>query len=325
MFDRIKEDLSMSKDILSWHADDYETDGERKASFDEFINDFRNFINDEKTVSLDEYKEQVYSFFKNVKEKLLIDCEDNEVYTVQNSFRDDIASEYGADVYGSVFKKYENVEELIYRAEDNLEGNFEDSDEYLGDFCYWTINKYRLSSDGEYKRIFSIYQTFLNNILEIYFNIDIEDELTSIEKEVYNEWLRLSGIYSPQRAVIKFPYSKADVLRVSGHPYSNINQYFIYYDAGTAISRDSFGRLCVTSLFTYCDIARYGHFVPRYLEVVDSCEDKALCNIRKMLLTAETKEIEKFIEQLHFSLEDGFEEFDMRVQKLEQQILEMED
>ena len=46
MFDRIKEDLSMSKDILSWHADDYETDCERKASFDEFINDFSNFIND---------------------------------------------------------------------------------------------------------------------------------------------------------------------------------------------------------------------------------------------------------------------------------------
>ena len=312
MFDRIKEDLSMSKDILSWHADDYEAESERKASFDKFMNDFRNFINDENTVSLDEYKEQVSSFFKTVKENLLIDCEDNEVYTVSNSFRNDIASEYSADVYSSVFKKYENVEELIYRAEDNLEGNFEDSDEYLGDFCYWTINKYRLSSDGEYKRIFSIYQTFLNNILEIYFNIDIENELTLIEKEVYNEWLRLSGIYSPQRAIIKFPYS-------------NINQYFIYYDAGTAISRDYFGRLCVTSLFTYCDIARYGHFVPRYLEVVDSCEDKALCNIRKMLLIAETKEIEKFIEQLHFSLEDGFEEFDMRVQKLEQQILEMED
>lgn len=44
-----------------------------------------------------------------------------------------------------------------------------------------------------------------------------------------------------------------------------------------------------------------------------------------MLLSAETKEIEEFIKQLHFSLEDGFEEFDMRVQKLEQQILEMED
>lgn len=315
----------MSKDILSWHADDYETDGERNASFDKFINNFRNFINDEKTVSLDEYKEQVSSFFKNVKQKLLIDCEDNEVYTVQNSFRDDIASEYGADVYSSVFKKYENVEELIYRAEDNLEGNFEDSDEYLGDFCYWTINKYRLSEDGEYKKIFSIYQTFLNNILEIYFNIDAENELTPIEKEVYSEWLRLSGIYSPQRVVIKFPYSKGDVLQISGHPYSNINQYFIYYDSGAAISRDYFGRLCVTSLFTYCDVVRYGYFVPRYLEVVDSCKDKALCNIRKMLLSTETKEIEKLIKQLHFSLEDGFEEFDIRVQKLEQQILEMED
>lgn len=59
--------------------------------------------------------------------------------------------------------------------------------------------------------------------------------------------------------------------------------------------------------------------------MVDSCEDKALSNIRKMLLTAETKEIEEFIEQLHLSLEDGFEEFDMRVQELERQILEIED
>ncbi|MBQ3125033.1 MAG: hypothetical protein IJC09_06425 [Clostridia bacterium] len=315
----------MSKDTLSWHADDYETESERKASFDKFMNDFCDFIHYEKMVSLDEYKEQVSSFFKTVKEKLLIDCEDNEVYTVSNSFRNDIVSEYGADIYSSVFKQYENAEELIYRAEDNLEGNFEDSDEYLGEFCYWTINKYRLSGDGEYKRIFSIYQTFLNNILEIYFNIDIESELTPIEKEVYNEWLRLSGIYSPQRAIINFPYSKGDVLQISGHPYSNINQYFIYYDRGTAISRDYFDRLCVTSLFTYCDVVRYGYFVPRYLEVVDSCEDKALCNIRKMLLSAETKEIEEFIKQLHFSLEDGFEEFDKRVQKLEQQILEMED
>ena len=30
----------MSKDILSWHADDYETDGEREASFDKFMNVF---------------------------------------------------------------------------------------------------------------------------------------------------------------------------------------------------------------------------------------------------------------------------------------------
>lgn len=325
MFDEIKEDLSVSKDILSWHADDYETDGERNASFDKFITDFRRFIHNEKTVSLDEYKEQVSSFFKNVREKLLIDCEDNEVYMVSNSFRDDVVSEYGADIYSSVFKKYENVEELIYRAEDNLEGNFEDSDEYLGDFCYWTINKYRLSKDGEYKKIFSLYQTFLNNFLEIYFNIDVENELTPIENEIYNEWLRLSGIYSPKRAVIKFPYSKGDVLRISGHPYSNTDQYFIYYDTGTAISRDYFGRLCVTSLFSYCGVVRYGTFVLCYLEKVDSCEDKALCNIRKMILSSCDKEIEKFIKQLHFSFEDDFEKFDKRIQKLEQQILEMED
>ena len=43
-----------------------------------------------------------------------------------------------------------------------------------------------------------------------------------------------------------------------------------------------------------------------------------------MILSSESKESKEFIKQLHFSLEDGFEEFDIRVQKLEQQILEME-
>ena len=206
-----------------------------------------------------------------------------------------------------------------------MEGTFEDSDEYLGDFCYWTINKYRLSSDGEYERIFSIYQTFLNNILKIYFNIDMESELTSIEKEVYNEWLRLSGIYSKERAVIKFPYSKGDILKISGCPYQNNNQYFIYYDDGIAISRDYFDRLCATRLFSHCDVVRYGVFVPLYLEKIDLCGYKTLNNIRKMILSSTDEEIRKFVKLLHHSFEDDFEAFDKRVQELEQQILEMED
>ena len=127
MFDTVGGKI-VDKDIFSWSADEYETEGERKEAFDKFTEDFRTFVNQRKILSLAEYKEEVSSFWEKVKEKLLVDCASNEVYSIANSFRDDVSSEYGADIYTSVFKKYENIEELIYRAEDNLEGNFEDRD-----------------------------------------------------------------------------------------------------------------------------------------------------------------------------------------------------
>ena len=174
--------------------------------------------------------------------------------------------------------------------------------------------------------VFSVYQTFLNGYLEIYFNSDMVDAFTPIEKEVYNDWLRLSGIYSKERVTIKFPYAKGDILKISGYPYQNNSQYYICYDEnGNAISRDYFDRLCVKRLFSNCNVVRYGIFVPCYLEKVDSCEDRALCNIRKMILSSNDTEIKKVVEMLHHSLEDDFEAYDKRVQEIEQHFLETED
>ena len=67
----------MEKDIISWSANQYETESERTEAFNEFMKEFQDFLKEERTITLEEYKQQVASFWCKAKEILLVDCKEN--------------------------------------------------------------------------------------------------------------------------------------------------------------------------------------------------------------------------------------------------------
>ena len=278
------------------------------------------------TLTLEEYKNEVCRFWSKVTDELLTDCTVNEIYKVETVFRNDIVAKHNPHACSSVFKTYQSLEEFISYCEYCLDDELEYIDEDAEEFCCWEITKYRLSEDEEYRKIFTLHRRFSGGYMEVYFNILAEGILTADETDIYNDWLRLSGSFSRTRVDIKFPFSKGDILKISGHPYKATDQYYVCCDEnGNAISRNYFNKLCTKRIFSHTDIAGYSFFVPCHIEKVNTCDDKALFALHNYLSNPDSGVIEKLIESLNRPIYEKIDEYIKRAAEIEKQISEEDD
>ena len=121
-------------------------------------------------ITLEQYKNRAEIFWKNAKEKLLVDANDGEIYRVYNNYRDDAYGKYRLFVYSRLYRKINSINEMIAIGYKDIYSELEDFDENESpnDVFYWSIEKYRLIDD-EYERIFKIYLTSEYNLFGIEF------------------------------------------------------------------------------------------------------------------------------------------------------------
>lgn len=272
-------------------------------------------------ITLNEYKSRVNNFLKKVKEKLLVDCEENEIYQASSYFRNDLVNDLQKHLYSRVLKKYDNVRGFIETFNDNIASeDCEAKDfEYLSDGCFYKVCKYRLMENDEFEKVFTLTIVNSEDCLEFTFNIGMKSYFTSIEQELYDEWEKLSNLCFQRecRLELEFPFSKGDIIGVSGKPFQCYNQYYVYCNSsGKCISRDFFERLSVKDLFSYCENIDYKFFVPYYAKKVEACEDKVLNNLSKLISESSDEEIEELLGKFRRLPEEDWEEFDIRIQNV---------
>jgi len=269
-------------------------------------------------ISLDKYMENVKEFWKQVKEKLMVDAKDNEVYQVYNICRKNFLK-YNIE-YSGVFKQINSIYKLIYRAWDNSLSELEDVDEDIDDICYWSINKYRLT-DGEYEQIFRLNQSS-NEYLDFEFNYKIQSFGNEDEKILYKEWNALNSTKG-----INFDFQCGDIIQVSAMPiYAQENkEYFIYHKDDGVFKRDFCGELRYGSISRSNSQYGFRSFVPCYIKKVQVSDDETFNKLSKIIGENSDMENKKIIDALNIREKDSFFEHLDRAKELERRIIAGED
>jgi len=284
---------------ISWSAKDYETEEERKKAFADVVAEYQKRFRKEAPISLEEYKKRVAAFYKKVQEELIVDAEENEFYHVYNTCRRDIESKYAVS-YAGMFRQVDKINEMIFRADDNIYGELDDIEDDVNDIYWWSIDKYRMI-DGEYEKIYHINQYGTSHLFGISFIYKFPEHATAIEKEIYYEWEKLNGWSVRSRIKIEYPYQKGDILRVDNKPYSSTPDYFVYLENGIVFKKDTFGALSYQDLFSDGGTIGFYSFLPCHIEVVPSSDDKLFDKIAYLV----REKGDSIIEEIKSHLEEG--------------------
>ena len=250
----------------------------------------------DKYISYEEYKECVNEFWEKVKENLLVNANDDEIYHVYNTYRDDVNGKYDLGSYSGLYRKIERAFDMILRADDN-NGDIDDIEEDLCDIYYWSIDKYRIT-EGEYERIFKIDLVGRTGFFGIEFCSNFLKHATGPEGEVYAMWRKLYGWPGGARVKIRLPYKKGDILKVNNKPYSNMPDYYVYLENENVFKRHSFNVLSYQNLFSDGSMIGYYGFLPCHIEVVPACPDKLFNKIAHIVRENSDEEIDEMKRQL---------------------------
>lgn len=264
-------------------------------------------------ISLDEYMQSVSKFWEKVRELLLIDARDDEVYHVYNICR----KEYLKNniEYSGVFKQVSSIYDMIYRAYDNSLSELEDVDEDMDDICYWQISKYRIV-ENEYERVFSLSRTSEQN-LDFDFNYKIQDFGNEVEKTMFDEWLNLDSA-----KMIDLPYKCGDIILVMSKPMyaQEYKEYFVYHKDDGVFKRDSYGELRYGSISRSNSQYGFRSFVPCHIKKIQSCEDEVINKLSRIIRKNNDMKNKKIIDALSVREADSFFEHSDRAKELERRI-----
>ncbi len=266
-----------------------------------------------------EYIKNVSSFWGKIKDLLLTDAKDDEVYHAYNICRKEFLK-YNIE-YCGVFKQVGSIHNMIYRAWDNSLSELEDIDEDIDDICCWSINKYRLVG-GEYEQIFRLSQSSSNEYLDFEFNYKIQSFGNEDEKTLYKEWNALNSAIG-----IKFDFECGDIIQVSGMPmYAQENkEYFVYHRDNGVFKRDSYGEIRYGSIYRSNSQYGFRSFVPCHIKKVQSSEDEVFNKLSKIISENSDIENKKIIDALTIREKDSFFEHSDRAKELERRIIDGED
>lgn len=280
-------------------------------------------------ITLEQYKNRAEIFWKNAKEKLLIDANDGEIYRVYNNYRDDAYGKYSLFVYSRLYRKINSINEMIAIGNKDIYSELEDFDENESpnDVFYWSIEKYRLIDD-EYERIFKIDLTSEYNLFGIEFTPEFLTEskgktkyATETEWELYAEWKFLCGWLSLGRNNIEYSYSQGDILKVDSRPYSNADTYFVYMNDGKVLKKDFYDSLVHEELFYDINLVGCCGFLPCHIEVVSSCPDELFEKL-SFVVRNDPEKLEEILEQLRQKDDEEFFDYKNRVLDYEKEFLE---
>jgi len=286
------------------------------------------FFKKNERITLEQYKNRTDTFWKNVKEKLLVDANEGEIYRVYNNYRDDVHGKYGLFVYSRLYRKISSINELIAFGNKGIYDELEDfeENESPNDLFYWSIEKYRLIDD-EYERIYKIDLTSEYNLFGIAFTPEFLTEAkgknyaTAPEWELYVEWEFLCGWLSIGRNNIEYSYSRGDILKVDSRPYSSADIYFVYMDDGKVLKKDFYDRLVYEELFYDINLIGCYGFLPCHIEVVSSCTDELFDKL-SFVVRNDSKKLEEILDQLRQKDDEEFFDYKNRVLDYEKEFLE---
>jgi len=308
----------MNEDYVSNSMEDSVLNIERKVESVDFINDTQ--MRKGKRITLDEYKKMTRAFWEIAEEKLLVDARENEFYHVYNTCRKDLDGKYNV-LYSGMYKSIDKAREMIYRANDNNYGDLDDVEEELCDIYWWSIDKYRLTDENEYERIFHINQYDTSGLFGIEFHYKFAEYATTTEKVVYEEWEKLNGWSALNRFNIEFPYTKGDLLRVDNKPYSNTPDYYVYLENGLVFKKDTFGALSYQNIFSDGGAVGFYSFLPCHIEKVHSCSDKLFDKLACMIREKGDSVVEEIKNQLKEGRNEDFIDYMNRICEYEYELV----
>ena len=172
------------ENFISWSADSEE-------SLEEFIDGFCNYIENMKNskITVDDLKERVDLFLKKARSIVFNDCDEREIYSVENVFRSGTCEPSDIAMQRGLYKNYSDVNAVIANYPfDFIESVYED-DKTIKDFMYFTVKKYVLDQENKYIEMCDMKFNTDAELIDICFS-KIYDVwcFDSKQLEIYEEW-----------------------------------------------------------------------------------------------------------------------------------------
>lgn len=216
------------ENFISWSADSEE-------SSEEFINGFRNYIENMKNskITVDDLKERVDLFLKKARSIVFNDCDEREIYSVENIFCSGTCEPSDMAMQRGIYKNYSDVNAAILNYPfDFIESVYED-DKTIKDFMYFTVKKYVLDQENKYFEVCDMKFNTDAELIDISFSkiYDVWYSDSKKQMEIYEEWKAIKKSMDNKNDFSTEQFHYGDILEFSMKPLYK-QEEFIYLGQG---------------------------------------------------------------------------------------------
>lgn len=216
-----------STKALSWNSDSDE-------DFNDFMEKFQVYLQKIKPlrITLDELRDRVELFLKKAKDSVLVDCNEKELYSVENVFRKGTYEGNALELKKGLFKNYKDVNaQILNYSFDYIESN-DCTDKSLKDFMFFVVKKYTLDYHNKYNEICSMIFNTDAELIDIKFSSRFEEWCCDDEQlAVYKEWKMLNSDMKNQDELFLETPKYGEILKFSMKPiYEPIEFVFLKHE-----------------------------------------------------------------------------------------------
>lgn len=181
---------------------------------------------DKNIMDLKKYREEVSRFLAKVDTEFITNCEKNEIYIIDHWFREYAGKQY---TRSSSFldKTREKIDEIIRCAKEDvpweLRDIFEDIEEDIADYMWWTVEKYTITDDDTMK-FAQVDYDIDGNIIDAWFAHNLPKQYEKLR----DEWERLTFKRNGELG-LDLDFQPGDILQINDLPYGK-SKYAVYAD-----------------------------------------------------------------------------------------------
>ena len=217
---RIKQEVGLEK-VIEWNADS-------EKEFCGFVCEFNDYVGRHK-VTLEELKAKIDLLLKQSRDIFFTDCNEREIYFVENIFREDMYAFYEPKIHKWIYKNYKDVNGAILDYSYDFIESYDNNSKMLEDGMYFVIRKCVLNHKNKYTEIYCMKFNAHAELLDITFGDEFKVWcLDSEQMKVYEEWKKINEYVRDTNNLLIENFGYGDILEFDMRPlYAPIRFIFV--------------------------------------------------------------------------------------------------